>query len=74
MKVRVASHGISNPIWENFVDFCFSDGCVPDETSRSIGEKISTELAKYGARNLYMTDFIEFENEADVTFFLLRWS
>jgi hypothetical protein len=49
-----------NPAWDNF-------------THANVG-RTWEELAKFGGKNLPGTPYVEFENEADGIFFLLKWS
>lgn len=49
--------------WDNFRNYCATEEL-----------DIWSELAKYNAKNIVHTKYVEFETEKDVTAFMLRWS
>ena len=56
--------------WQNFVTHVSKQNLGVFHWNKTLDK----ELTCYRAKNLHGTEFILFENDADATFFMLRWS
>lgn len=61
-RLRVIYDHKTYSVWNNFTD------ALPYHQS------VSQALKDWNARNVFNSEYIEFETEKDLTMFLLRWS
>ena len=74
MKLKVANIHATGTIWDNMVTYGEEESQKRFGNDQQWMEIIDEELKKYRAIDLRGTLFFDFENEADITFFLLRWA
>lgn len=61
-RFQVIDEYNTHPAWDNFI------AAVPYHQS------VNQVLKEWNARNIFNSDYVEFETEKDLTWFLLKWS